>query len=36
MTSVDTVRRMDAIAHHAWRAASQLMEGHPEQRSAAN
>jgi phosphate:Na+ symporter len=36
MTSVDTVRRMDAIAHHAWRAASQLMEGHPEQLLAAN
>lgn len=23
---VDTVRRLDAIAHHAWRSASQLME----------
>jgi phosphate:Na+ symporter len=26
MTSVDTVRRLDAIAHHAWRSASQLVE----------
>jgi phosphate:Na+ symporter len=29
MASVDTVRRLDAIAHHAWRSASQLMEDHP-------
>jgi phosphate:Na+ symporter len=26
MASVDTVRRLDAIAHHAWRSASQLVE----------
>jgi phosphate:Na+ symporter len=30
MASVDTVRRLDAITHHAWRSASQLMEDHPE------
>jgi phosphate:Na+ symporter len=35
MTSVDTVRRLDAISHHAWRSASQLVEDHPEQLSAA-
>jgi phosphate:Na+ symporter len=29
MASVDTVRRLDAIAHHAWRSASQLIEDHP-------
>jgi phosphate:Na+ symporter len=29
MASVDTVRRLDAIAHHAWRSASQLVECHP-------
>jgi phosphate:Na+ symporter len=29
MASVDTVRRLDAIAHHAWRSASQLVEDHP-------
>jgi len=29
MASVDTVRRLDAVAHHAWRSASQLLEaGH--------
>jgi phosphate:Na+ symporter len=26
MASVDTVRRLDAVAHHAWRSASQLLE----------
>lgn len=26
IASVDTVRRLDAIAHHAWRSASQLVE----------
>jgi phosphate:Na+ symporter len=30
MASVDAVRRMDAIAHHTWRSAAQLMEDHPE------
>ncbi len=30
MASVDTVRRLDAITHHAWRSASQLVEDHPE------
>jgi phosphate:Na+ symporter len=30
MASVDNVRRMDAIAHHAWRSAAQLVEDHPE------
>ncbi len=27
MTSVDTVRRLDAVTHYAWRAAAQLVEG---------
>jgi phosphate:Na+ symporter len=27
MACVDTVRRLDAVAHHAWRSASQLVEG---------
>ena len=35
MASVDAVRRMEAIAHHAWRSASQLIEDHPESFSAA-
>jgi phosphate:Na+ symporter len=35
MASVDAVRRMEAIAHHAWRSASKLMEDHPESFSAA-
>jgi phosphate:Na+ symporter len=26
MAAIDTVRRLDAIAHHAWRSASQLAE----------
>jgi phosphate:Na+ symporter len=26
MASVDIVRRLDAVAHHAWRSASQLLE----------
>jgi phosphate:Na+ symporter len=30
MASVDAVRRMDSIAHHAWRSASQLLENHPD------
>jgi phosphate:Na+ symporter len=30
MASVDAVRRMDAIAHHSWRSAAQLVEDHPE------
>jgi phosphate:Na+ symporter len=30
MVSVDNVRRMDAIAHHTWRSAAQLVEDHPE------
>ena len=30
MASVDAVRRMDAIAHHTWRSAAQLVEDHPE------
>jgi phosphate:Na+ symporter len=30
MNSVDAVRRMASIAHHAWRSASQLVEDHPE------
>ena len=34
MASVDAVRRMDAIAHHAWRSAAQLLEDHPEWLSA--
>ena len=24
---VDTVRRLDALAHHAWRSAAQLVNG---------
>ena len=30
MAFVDTVRRLDAITHHAWRSASKLVEDHPE------
>ena len=30
MASVDAVRRMEAIAHHSWRSAAQLVEDHPE------
>jgi phosphate:Na+ symporter len=30
MASVDAVRRMDSIADHAWRSATQLLEDHPE------
>lgn len=35
MASVEAVRRLDAIAHHAWRSASQLLADHPESLSAA-
>ena len=35
MASVEAVRRMEAIAHRAWRSASQLIEDHPESYSAA-
>ncbi len=35
MASVDAVRRLDAIAHHAWRSASQLLADHPESLSVA-
>lgn len=34
MASIDAVRRLDAIAHHAWRSASQLIADHPELLSA--
>lgn len=26
MTRVDTVRRLDALAHHAWQSAAHLVE----------
>jgi phosphate:Na+ symporter len=30
MASVDAVRRMDAVAHHTWRSAAQLVVDHPD------